>query len=816
MFVVVLVVGVGLGALPAAAAPPMGTLGSISGHVSDANGNPLSSICVNIENGPSAPTDGAGDYLISGVAPGTYQVRYDDCSGQPIYLRQWYLGAADLGSAQSVTVTAGIDTPLSPVSLLAGATISGTVSGTNGPLNGACVDAEVPWSYGWMSLAHAMTASDGSYTLRQLPTGSVRVHFYDCPIGGPDIEEWNGDAPSFNEASPIAISIGDTLTGIDAQLAAGIPVSGTVTDVNGNPLAGINVNVSPNQDGQGSSQQTDSSGHYITGALAPGDYAVSFSDSQSPTVWAPQSWNGQLPGVEDVLTLVPGDAPVRTGIDAHLVVGATVSGTVTAVGGAPLANICAKAKVMLDDGKTDVGDATTASDGTYTLTGLPATGVMIRFDDCNDSRTHIGMWWGAASSTSSVGEAIVLAAGEHRSGIDMALAPAGRITGTVTDGSANPLQGICVEAVTDTSVGDAVDTDSNGQYSLAVADAAPYRIQFVDCSGNHHFAGEWYPGRATQAEGQTVSVQPGQTISGVDATLSVGATGSISGRVTNRHGVAMTGVCVLAFVPFHFAVPALVGSDGAYTINDLPSGTYAIGFLQCGQGDHDPSPILPDPETAGLNYQALWWHDAAFIIGGRGDQRIDPIDMGANLVSVTPGQHLTGIDQCFGCVSIAISSITSGANSLTVAFTVTQPLVVTGASGSISASAAPSVAPITYTATCTSSNGGASGTATGSASPITVTGLTAGASYTCTVVAADQISRVGMSSVSAPVVVVHSLADPTRPGAAAGAIPLQLAATGAVLSGPVVIGLANLVIGMSLISASRRRSRALAGGRPIR
>ena len=74
------------------------------------------------------------------------------------------------------------------------------------------------------------------------------------------------------------------------------------------------MNVSPNQDGQGSSQQTDSSGHYITGALAPGDYAVSFSDSQSPTVWAPQSWNGQLPGVEDVLTLVPGDAPVRTGI----------------------------------------------------------------------------------------------------------------------------------------------------------------------------------------------------------------------------------------------------------------------------------------------------------------------------------------------------------------------------------------------------------------------------------------------------------------------------------------------------------------------
>ena len=38
-----------------------------------------------------------------------------------------------------------------------------------------------------------------------------------------------------------------------------------------------------------------------------------------------------------------------------------------------------------------------------------------------------------------------------------------------------------------------------------------------------------------------------------------------------------------------------------------------------------------------------------------------------------------------------------------------------------------------YTATCTSSNGGVAGSKTGAASPLTVTGLTAGKSYTCTV-----------------------------------------------------------------------------------
>jgi predicted RNA-binding protein with TRAM domain len=38
-----------------------------------------------------------------------------------------------------------------------------------------------------------------------------------------------------------------------------------------------------------------------------------------------------------------------------------------------------------------------------------------------------------------------------------------------------------------------------------------------------------------------------------------------------------------------------------------------------------------------------------------------------------------------------------------------------------------------FTTTCTSSNGGATTSKTGAASPLTVTGLTAGKSYTCTV-----------------------------------------------------------------------------------
>jgi hypothetical protein len=62
-------------------------------------------------------------------------------------------------------------------------------------------------------------------------------------------------------------------------------------------------------------------------------------------------------------------------------------------------------------------------------------------------------------------------------------------------------------------------------------------------------------------------------------------------------------------------------------------------------------------------------------------------------------------------------------------------------------------APITnYRATCSSSNGGAKGSHEGPKSPITVSGLTAGKTYTCVVQARNKVGLGAASAASDPVV----------------------------------------------------------------
>ena len=385
----------GLASLPALAAPS----GSVSGRVLDTNGDPISGICVNLENGPGAQTDGSGQFSIQGVDTGSYKVSYVDCNPTQQYIGQWYLGRDDANSADQISVTDGADTPLQDVTLANGTAVGGTVTDTNGqPLANISVSVNA-WNNGSPGTG-TQTDANGQYTTAPLPPGdvpgpvlrerrgarmgravleregvvqqrrsararvqrrraarrhrraadrggedrgdrdrgrgrraarrhlrrrehapgrrwlrrarrhdhrprrhlharsafpprTVRVHFRTCNGSGPYIDQWYNGTTDSNSSTPIVLAAGDDRSGVDAQLQTGIAVSGHVTDPNGDPIAHISVNVGPVGSGSGSGAQTDSNGDYTTGALAPGDYRVQFTDQSPSPTWATQYWHAQ-------------------------------------------------------------------------------------------------------------------------------------------------------------------------------------------------------------------------------------------------------------------------------------------------------------------------------------------------------------------------------------------------------------------------------------------------------------------------------------------------------------------------------------------
>lgn len=816
----------------------------VRGTVRDPDGSGLAAINVSINpqdpGGASTGTQTApdGTYATTPLPPGSYKVQFSDTGAPPAWARQYWQGQPSWNTAQTLTLTGtdvpartGVDATMAPA-----ATISGTVTGPDAaPLAGICVDANIAQPQGGTDwIQGTTTAADGTYTLGELPATDLRVHFHPCS-SGQYVEQWYADQPDSSSSTPVVLSPGEARTGVDAQLDAGITVSGHVRDADGNPIAGVGVSVNPTGSGSGAWAQTDANGDYTTGGLRPGSYRVQFQGSGE---WATQYWNQKVSwNLADVLALSPSDSPNRSGVDATLTKAATITGTVTRSSGGAAPGVCVSATVDGPQGLDWVGGTTSGPDGSYTINGLPAAPVKVVFDDCNGVGPYLRQWYQGAPDPSTA-QVLDLAAGATRAGVDAALAPASEITGTVTDGDGHPVAGICVQATTATAVGSLARTDQQGRYAVLLSAAGDYRVQFVDCTDTPRFAGQWWHDAQRAQDATPVTVGDGSIVTGIDARLTAGAPGSISGRVVNVNGAAVTAGCVVLYLPNQYALFAPVGSDGTYSISGAPSGTYALAFLGCPTSDQgDPAPVVPDPQVAGIAYRAVWWDDVPLdLVSGQTDGGPDPIAQGANLVTITPGAQLTGYDHCFGCTAVHIDHLQAGPGTVTASFT--TPGLVAGADAALRAQDAS----LTYELTCRARTGAVASTS-GTTSPLTIA-LTPG-SYTCRVSASEGSSTVATSSdepvtVSAapgpapsppvtpvtpvvpagpvtPAVPVapDSPAAPSAPAAGdAHPAPREQAAvlafTGAApIRGLLAGGLVCVVVGAALVVTARRRRRAV-------
>ncbi|MGP0052328.1 MAG: carboxypeptidase regulatory-like domain-containing protein [Solirubrobacteraceae bacterium] len=585
--------------------------GQISGTVTDATTNAgLGGIDVRVETTggdeiADVPTNPNGTYTVPDLFAGTYVVQFNPGSDDD-YGTLYYNGSATFSGATPVTVGGGANTPgINGALHQISGHITGTVTdaSTNAPLSG--VSVSVYDSFGDPVGNGVSTGADGTYTVTGLQTGSYRLEF--SAEGQNYITQYYSGKASLSEATPIPVSTGATTAGINAALAIGGKITGTVTAAAGNvPLPGTEVSVYDISGGgrdNVASAMAGAGGVYTAQGLASGLYVVEFFDTGPGANYLPQYYNGQ-PVTGDNPTLVAVTAGgLTSGINGALATAGAISGTVTNQStGQPLANVSVQA---FDSAGDDVGDANTAADGTYTITGLTTGTYRILFSP-SDSGEVLEYYGGAASLQAATGVSVTT--GTTTPNINQALLPAsqgGTISGTVTS-AGQPLAGVTVtiydSAGNPVSVGEfqqfltSATTASDGTYQSAPLLPGTYKVEF---STGVNLAFQYYNGQATLAGATPVGVSAGANTPNVNAVLSAGAT--MSGTVTDAVSHAgLSGVEVdLLDASGNVLDLASTNEDGTYTMVGIPAGTYHVEFVPFG------STLLP----GGAPYATQYYND---------------------------------------------------------------------------------------------------------------------------------------------------------------------------------------------------------------
>lgn len=146
--------------------------------------------------------------------------------------------------------------------------ISGKVTAASGgnPVEGAYVCVLNAASQA--SEECAFTTAGGEYTIPGLEPGEYKVHFEPGYSSGGLIGQYYDEASSFATATVIELAGGEERTGIDAALAEGGKISGTVTAAaSGEPLEGISVCAEEIGSWSYHCQATDSSGEYTIDSM---------------------------------------------------------------------------------------------------------------------------------------------------------------------------------------------------------------------------------------------------------------------------------------------------------------------------------------------------------------------------------------------------------------------------------------------------------------------------------------------------------------------------------------------------------------------
>jgi hypothetical protein len=565
--------------------------GVITGFVRGTGGAPLAGACV-VASGPAgsamAMTQPDGRYIIASVRPGTYTLHVSDCSAPGRYLDQGSGPGSWPATAPTVTVTAGHVSDVAQVTLRSTASVIAHGVGVAASLGlGAAASAE-------------------------LGTGAAAV-------------------------PGVAAAALPARAGSSAILAGTGAFSGKVVG-RGKPLQDICVTSYPSS-GRGSVVRTSASGRYRVGGLRPGHYFVHFSACAQKSNWLPQWYRGlTAPYLRHRPARVTVTAGKTTrGIDASMRLGGEIDGTVRSKSGQALAGICVVA--LGRSGRRIVYGREFRSDasGHYAAHGLfPADYQVAFFRGCGNNGNYAPSWWRNAPTMARATK-ITVTFGQVVTKIDASMPTGAEITGVVRGGSATGrrLAGICVFARSRSAgFGSAFSvTGRNGSYKLVGLTTGKYEIEYLRCR-NH---GNYLPAR------RSVKVTVGGTVSGFNTVLALGAV--VSGVVKDGQGNPVSGICVEVSGRHQFGGKR-TGSDGSYSINALPTGSYTVGFSGgCGNtGSYAPQYYNGQPNQGSANPVQLTAGQTTTGI----DATMQPGATITGVVTDTGGNKLSNV-----CVSVS-------------------------------------------------------------------------------------------------------------------------------------------------------------------
>lgn len=369
--------------------------GRIRGRVTDQRGGPLLSIAVNAYYDPNdsgvwslaafAGTDSNGAYALEGLERGNYRIEFLGREGR--LTGEFYQNAPTLETATTLKVQ---DNTIEHIDAqLAGATgrIGGVVTNENNePLADADIKIyqDVDQNGDWEWMDSAVTAADGGYEVAALWDGAYRIEFSDsvfqyknCPFQRYAIQYY-ANADTFATATTVAIQGGNTVTNINARLAAAGQIQGRVTDLDNNPIIGVRVVAisSPTSNVGCFSTVTDGNGVYALGT-ADGRFRLLFSTRAglSPYISHTAEYYDNVASFEAASDIAVVARTIVSGINAQLAPAGTIRGVVTDRNGARLPQIKVTAYVTTTvDGQWQPFTTTeTDAAGAYALAGVGGT-----------------------------------------------------------------------------------------------------------------------------------------------------------------------------------------------------------------------------------------------------------------------------------------------------------------------------------------------------------------------------------------------------------------------------------------------------------